>query len=59
AMELCSYWVQAHHLDLDFYDRYYPEGAYTETQANHMRLWHGDAVGAPAKGKRELAGARA
>lgn len=57
TMELCSYWAQAHHLDLDFYDRYYPEGAYTETQANHMRLWHGDAVGkAP---KKELAAARA
>lgn len=33
-------WVQAHHLDHDFYDRYYQEGAYTETQVNHMRLWH-------------------
>lgn len=57
TMELSSYWIQAHHLDLDFYDRFYPEGAYTETQANHMRLWHGDAVGrAP---KERLAGARA
>jgi hypothetical protein len=33
-------WVQAHHLDCDFYDRYYQEGAYTETQVNHMRMWH-------------------
>ncbi|MFQ5698481.1 MAG: hypothetical protein ACE5IL_09370 [Myxococcota bacterium] len=33
-------WVQAHHLDLEFYDRFYKEGAYTETQRDHMRLWH-------------------
>lgn len=34
-------WVQAHHLDTEFYDRFYQEGAYTETQARHMELWHG------------------
>jgi hypothetical protein len=34
-------WVQAHHLDLDFYDQFYKEGAYTQTQGNHMELWHG------------------
>lgn len=33
--------VQAHHLDTDFYDRHYGEGAYLETHANHMREWHG------------------
>jgi hypothetical protein len=33
-------WVQAHHLDHEFYDQYYQEGAYTETQVNHMKLWH-------------------
>ena len=33
--------VQAHHLDTDFYDRHYEEGAYLETHANHMREWHG------------------
>lgn len=32
--------VQAHHLDLDFYDEYYPEGAYTENCKNHFPLWH-------------------
>lgn len=32
--------VQAHHLDLDFYDRYYPPGAYTEAHRNHFRNWH-------------------
>jgi len=32
---------QAHHLDLDFYDRHYHPGAYTETHAAHFDLWHG------------------
>lgn len=32
--------VQAHHLDLDFYDKIYPPGAYTETHKNHFKLWH-------------------
>lgn len=31
---------QAHHLDLDFYDRFYKPGAYTGTQAEHMARWH-------------------
>jgi len=34
--------VQAHHLDLDFYDKYYPPGAYTESHKNHFKLWHPD-----------------
>ena len=34
--------VQAHHLDLDFYDQFYPEGAYTSNHSNHFRLWHPD-----------------
>jgi hypothetical protein len=33
-------WIQAHHLELRFYDRYYKEGAYTETQRDHMKKWH-------------------
>ena len=33
-------WVQAHHLDREFYDRYYQAGAYTQTQVDHMKLWH-------------------
>lgn len=32
--------VQAHHLDLDFYDEFYPPGAYTENHKNHFKLWH-------------------
>jgi hypothetical protein len=31
---------QAHHLDLEFYDKYYTEGAYTELHRNHFKLWH-------------------
>jgi hypothetical protein len=34
--------VQAHHLDLDFYDKYYPPGAYTEAHKNHFARWHPD-----------------
>jgi hypothetical protein len=34
--------VQAHHLDLDFYDQYYPEGAYTDNCKNHFNRWHPD-----------------
>lgn len=32
--------VQAHHLDLDFYDRYYADGAYLPAHAAHTRVWH-------------------
>ena len=32
-------WVQAHHLDLDYYDQLY-KGGYSETQAKHQELWH-------------------
>lgn len=57
TMDMSAYWVQAHHLDLDFYDKFYPAGAYTETQAEHMELWHASAA-APAR-ERELAGTTA
>lgn len=50
-------WVQAHHLDTDFYDRFYQKGAYTETQASHMDLWHGPQ--AKAWAERALATAAA
>jgi hypothetical protein len=36
-------YVQAHHLDLDFYDRLFKPGAYLRTHAEHMARWHGDA----------------
>jgi len=31
---------QAHHLDLEFYDRHYHPGAYSATQAEHLERWH-------------------
>ncbi len=34
-------YLQAHHLDLEFYDRFYKPGAYLETHATHMDKWHG------------------
>ncbi len=33
--------VQAHHIDTDFYDKFYKEGAYLQTHAQHMDTWHG------------------
>lgn len=33
--------VQAHHIDTDFYDRHYGRGSYLETHARHDELWHG------------------
>jgi hypothetical protein len=34
--------VQAHHIETDFYDLHYEEGSYLETHARHLELWHGD-----------------
>ena len=33
-------YVQAHHLDLGFYDRFFKPGAYLRTHAEHMDRWH-------------------
>jgi hypothetical protein len=33
-------YVQAHHLDLEFYDRFFKPGAYLRTHAEHMERWH-------------------
>jgi hypothetical protein len=38
-------YVQAHHLDLDFYDRFFKAGAYLPAHAEHMERWHGGAQG--------------
>lgn len=35
-------YLQAHHLDLEFYDRFYDPGAYLKTHAMHMADWHPD-----------------
>lgn len=33
-------WFQAHHLETEFYDRYYEPGAYHEAVRQHMGVWH-------------------
>ncbi len=38
---MMNIWLQAHHLETDFYDRYYPQGAYPEGIRRHMEEWHG------------------
>jgi hypothetical protein len=39
---LMTVWYQAQHLDLDFYDRFYPNAAVPEQIRNHLRDWHPD-----------------
>ena len=34
-------WFQAHHLETDFYDRYYQPGAYHQAIRDHAAVWHG------------------
>jgi hypothetical protein len=36
----CLTYLQAHHLDLEFYDTHFGEGAYLTTHAEHMTNWH-------------------
>lgn len=33
---------QAMHLDLEFYDKYYPPGSYSDLHINHFKLFHPD-----------------
>jgi hypothetical protein len=33
-------YLQAHHLDLEFYDQFYKCGAYLKSHAEHMARWH-------------------
>ena len=33
-------YVQAQHLDLDFYDPFFKPGAYLPTHAEHQAVWH-------------------
>jgi len=33
-------YVQAQHIDTEFYDEHYGPGAYLETHAEHMKRWH-------------------
>jgi len=39
SMFLIMY-LQAHHIDLEFYDEFYKPGAYLKTHADHMDRWH-------------------
>jgi hypothetical protein len=32
--------LQAHHLELGYYDKYFEPGAYLHTHAQHQELWH-------------------
>ncbi|MGI9385581.1 MAG: hypothetical protein ACR2PO_20710 [Methyloligellaceae bacterium] len=34
------YFIQVHHLDTDFYDKYFKKGAYLDTHKNHFEMWH-------------------
>ena len=34
-------YLQAHHLDLEFSDRFFKPGAYLASHAEHMARWHG------------------
>lgn len=36
----CLMYLQAFHLDLDFYDHFYKDGAYLDTHARHDKTWH-------------------
>jgi hypothetical protein len=38
-------YVQAQHIDTEFYDEYYQHGSYLQTHAQHMERWHGEAAG--------------
>jgi hypothetical protein len=33
-------YLQAHHIDPEFYDHFYKPGAYLDTHKNHMERWH-------------------
>jgi len=33
-------WLQVHHANTDFYERYYADGVITESHKKHMSLWH-------------------
>ena len=40
---LMTVWYQAHHLDIDFCDRFYPRAAAARHIRKHIRDWHPDA----------------
>jgi len=38
--KLLPVWLQVHHLDIDFYDKYFPKEMITHEHRQHMSLWH-------------------
>jgi hypothetical protein len=34
------WFMQAHHLDTDYYDRFFHAGAYGPAHAAHLATWH-------------------
>ncbi len=42
-------YLQAQHLDVEFYDRFYQPGAYLRTHASHMARWHGEGTPVPCR----------
>ena len=38
---LMTVMVQAHHLECEFYDEHYKDGAYTDRHRRHLEQWHG------------------
>jgi hypothetical protein len=39
---LMTVWYQAQHLDVGFYDKFYPHEALPDHVRNHMHDWHGE-----------------
>ena len=44
AIQVPGIWLQAHHLDLDYYDHLFRDG-YDKSHALHQKLWHGAGDG--------------
>jgi len=43
----CLMGFQAHHLDVEFYDRYYRPESVSERHRRHREFWHGEARPSP------------
>src|SRR6266566_395447 len=40
---LLRIYAQAHHLELEFYDKFFGPGSYLQAHAEHMQRWHAEA----------------
>lgn len=38
--KLLPVWLQVHHLDIEFYDKYFPPEIITQEHRNHIKTWH-------------------